>query len=174
MSVLNVNVPIQMLPTRWDPPLPSHRWFGVSIATVGDGSGGIQPLTYNLLTDAPLNIPPCSVEDLTAWSDDAAHPFIIAIRYGGGLIDSLLTVASTYSTLTSGYYYSSAQNMPQFAGQHMIRPRMMPTPLTTSVLMVLSATNINTKNFFGSAWGYLWQIPEKSEPWHPTWGPPPK
>lgn len=174
MTVAAVNAVINLTPTRWKPPLPSHIWDSESMATIGDGSGGIQAINFKLLTDSPLNIPPCSVEDLSAYSDDASHPLQIIITLNGGLLGTLVCTVLTSGTVINGLYALAPQILPTFPGKAKIRPRQPNPPLTASTLLSLSALNVNGKNLYGQAWGYLWQIPEHIEPWHPTWGMAPR
>jgi hypothetical protein len=172
MTVAVAQALVSLCPTRWSPPLPSHKWTAAGVATVGDGSGGLQQIEIRLLTDVPLNVPSCSLEDISVWSDDSTHYYAIFIRYGGGLFDVVSVLTPTGGTGIGANYYTSPSNA-NYPGLGLIRSRQPGLALTSSSFVIVNAINVNTKLTYVAAWGYLWQIPEQYEPWRPEWGMPP-
>ena len=167
MSVTS-NALVVFTGTRWNPPLPSHQ-FSFYGSVTGDGSGGAYNLLLKLLSDSPvLNVPPVSLEDLAVFSA-VAKTVDMSMRIGGGALDLIQSCVKTCNLGTSFYYADPGI----VSGLHMIRPRSPKNPFTDSTFLLLAGTNVNTEILQMQGWGYLWQIPEQWEPWHPGWGSPP-
>jgi hypothetical protein len=125
------------------------------------------------MTDAPLNVPPASLEDYWLAADDTVHAFQVQIMHGGGIFDSIYHYTVTPGILIGSWSWSQTASMADFPGKSMIRPRQPGEKFQYATLAIFCAVNINGKTSMAGGWGYIWQIPESIEPWHPKWGSPP-